>query len=650
MSLISVQNLSKSYFSKTILNDISFNLEEGDRLALIGENGSGKTTLMRIIAGEEKADSGRVKIASGQIVSYLSQQMEEFTDLSVPVLSSEKLSRLERSMREISEALAQADGEAEHEELLRKYQKASDRFERAGGYSYLPELASALAELGIRGEVLERPIASLSGGERMRVLMARRLLERADILLLDEPTNHLDINGLEWLERYLASYRGSVILISHDRFFIDRTATRTAELLGGSLYQYRGAYTDYVAQKASRIRQAEQNLKRLEEEHERQNDVKMTMLSHRKMSSYHSREKIVAKLEDEIAEAKSKLLPGERRMNFHFTPKQDKRDEKRLLLSLKEAEMAFDGLPPLFSDVNLNVTACDKKVLVGPNGCGKSTLLAMAMGKIQRFSGELEVASELRFGHLGQYTEFDDEDKTVLEELSERSLLLESDARNLLARYGFRENDVHKKIAVLSGGERSRLYLCCLLEEEPDILFLDEPTNHLDIHSREVLEDAIIDFNGAVLAVSHDRYFIEKCGFEILGFLKGGLRTYESYASYRHFARLAALEEEKNEADRAAEKAAEKNRQKAWSEPPEEKFNPVKLRRERKLRRQDLQALEKKIASAEAELEKLESLFGGDDSEAYASYANVQAKLENLYDDFFRIGSEIEEMDEKLGG
>lgn len=659
MSLISVNHVNKAYFSQDILIEADFTLEEGDRLALIGENGSGKTTLMRIIAGEEKPDSGSVRIASGLVVSYLSQQMEEFTDLEQTVLSSSKLARLEQELQEAGRALARET--EDHAALLRHYQQLSEAFENAGGYSYLPALAQALAALGIKGEALNRPIASLSGGERMRVLMARRLLERADVLLLDEPTNHLDINGLEWLEAYLQNFKGSVIFISHDRYFIEKTATRTAELTGGKLYLYKGAYTAYLAQKEAYTRRQEQHLKRLCEERERQLEVKQTMLSHRKMNAYHAREKVVAKLEDKIKEVQSELLPGEKRMSFRFTPKQDKRDAQRLLLELKEASVSFAPEPPLFSGVSVEMRASDKKVLVGPNGCGKSTLLAMVMGRVQNFAGELSLVPDLRYGHLGQYTEFADEQKTVLAELMERSLLLEEDARNLLARYGFRDNDVYKEIAVLSGGERARLYLCCLLEEEPDILFLDEPTNHLDIHSREILEDAIIDFNGAVLAVSHDRYFIEKCGFDVLGFIEGGVRLYESYASYRHFARISEAEPktgsspaaQPSPSSAAAPASESRNSSVSRAESPSEdgpkaKDNLVLLRSEAKSLSRRFRQMEDEVAAAEAETERLESLLDADKPETYAAYAAAGEALEALYEEFFALGERIETLEQKI--
>lgn len=635
MSVVTIKDLSKSYFSEPVLRQVNLTIEEGERLALIGENGSGKTTLMRLIAGLEVPDTGTCQMASGVVFSYLSQQMEEFTDLSVPVLSAGTLDTISARIAEVTKLLAEAP-DSEQADLLQEYQELTERFERAGGYTYLPRLAQALARLGISGELLERPISSLSGGERMRVLLARRLLENHDFLMLDEPTNHLDLDGLEWLEEYLLSYKGTLLFISHDRYFIDKIATKTAELSAGKLVLYKGGYTAYSEQKERQTEFTKLTLERLKEEKDRQAEVTQTMLSHRKMASYHAREKVVAKLEDQINEVRQKLPQNERRMNFRFIPRQDKRDVNRVLLSIEDASLSWDGEKPLFSEVNLELKATQKLVLAGPNGCGKSTLLAMIMGKIQNFSGELSLAADVRFGHLGQYAEFSDESKTLLQELQERTDLLEGDARNLLARYGFRENDVYKTIEVLSGGERSRLYLCCLLEEEPDILFLDEPTNHLDIHSREVLEDAITNFNGAVLAVSHDRYFIEKCDFTVYGIIGGHVRAYQSYASYRHFARLAAQQ---------AEPEVQVRNQEAKAAPSDDgKLNLVKLRRERQKLERRSQELEARIELTEVALAAKEEELQGTDPGAYQEYADLEASLEKQYDDFFALGQEIEKM------
>ncbi len=642
MAVASLSNIEKSYFAKDVLKDVNLTLNQGDKFSLVGENGSGKTTLMRILAGQIPADAGTVSIASSVKVSYLSQQMEEFHDLDQKVLNRDHLDRILKDLDALSEKISRTAPGPQQDKLLNDYQLLSESFQLSGGYSYESRLAQALAGLGLEGEILDRPIKTLSGGERMRALMARKLIEDADLLLLDEPTNHLDIDALEWLESYLMNYKGTLLLISHDRYFMDKVSNRVGELAGGKLTLYKGNYTDYTEQKKAATERSLETLAGLEEERDRQEEVTQTLLSHRKIASYHARQKVVSKLEDKIKEVRDLLPPQEKRMNFHFTPKNAKVNNRQVLIKLENATMAWEGQPALFEDVSLELLAGEKKVIVGPNGSGKTTLLHMLMGQTQNFAGDLSLLPGLKIGHLGQYTEFQDESLTLMEELVSRTNLLETPARNLLARFGFRDIEVHKTISVLSGGERARLYLCCLLEEDPDVLFLDEPTNHLDIHSREVLEDAILDYDGAVLAVSHDRYFIEKCGFEVLGFIDHNLTSYRDYGSYRHFANLAKI----NAADTKQTETAvkeKKPRPAATVKPP----SPGKIKNRLKRLQIDLNNLENKIHDLEVLLEDLEEKMAlpDQDPETYQAYADKTAELEKLYDQFFALGQEKEDLE-----
>lgn len=633
MAILQAQGISKSYFARDVLSGVDLTLNEGERFALIGDNGTGKSTFLKIIAGVEEADVGRISIASTITVSYLSQQMEEFENLEATVLNTDFLDALQSQLEVISKKIQEASPEDE-KRLLQEYQSIQDKFEQRGGYAYRSNLAQALAALGIHGEKLHRPIRTLSGGERMRVLMARRILENADLLLLDEPTNHLDIEGLEWLEHYLRNYKGSILLISHDRYFIDKVCNRTGELAGGKLFVYKGNYSDYQEQKKNRTELLTKSIASLEEDLERQKEITQTLLSHRKMTSYHAREKVVAKLEDEIEEVRALLPQTSRRMNFHFISNDKKMDNERLLVRLENANMSWDEENYLFKNLNLEILANSKKVILGPNGSGKSTLLQILMGKIQSFSGDLFAVPELSVGHLGQYTEFEDESLSILEEFVSRTHALETDARNTLAKFAFTGIEVYKTISVLSGGERARLYLCCLLEEKPDLLYLDEPTNHLDIHSREVLEDAIIDFDGAVIAVSHDRYFIEKCGFEILGFVNHQVKEYVNYNSYRHFAALATALPENTVSD---VKKTTKNR-----------FNIGKLTKELKALNRQVRVLEQRIHETEVEIEMFEGKLHNAEDAEYAAYANKTSELEAMYQEFFTLSEKVEELNAQI--
>lgn len=633
MAILQAQGISKSYFARDVLSGVDLTLNEGERFALIGDNGTGKSTFLKIIAGVEEADVGRISIASTITVSYLSQQMEEFENLEATVLNTDFLDALQSQLEVISKKIQEASPENE-KRLLHEYQSIQDKFEQRGGYAYRSNLAQALAALGIHGEKLHRPIRTLSGGERMRVLMARRILENADLLLLDEPTNHLDIEGLEWLEHYLRNYKGSILLISHDRYFIDKVCNRTGELAGGKLFVYKGNYSDYQEQKKNRTELLTKSIASLEEDLERQKEITQTLLSHRKMTSYHAREKVVAKLEDEIEEVRALLPQTSRRMNFHFISNDKKMDNERLLVRLENANMSWDEENYLFKNLNLEILANSKKVILGPNGSGKSTLLQILMGKIQSFSGDLFAVPELSVGHLGQYTEFEDESLSILEEFVSRTHALETDARNTLAKFAFTGIEVYKTISVLSGGERARLYLCCLLEEKPDLLYLDEPTNHLDIHSREVLEDAIIDFDGAVIAVSHDRYFIEKCGFEILGFVNHQVKEYVNYNSYRHFAALATALPENTVSD--VKKTTKK------------RFNIGKLTKELKALNRQVRVLEQRIHETEVEIEMFEDKLHNAEDAEYAAYANKTSELEAMYQEFFTLSEKVEELNAQI--
>ncbi len=633
MAILQAQGISKSYFARDVLSGVDLTLNEGERFALIGDNGTGKSTFLKIIAGVEEADVGRISIASTITVSYLSQQMEEFENLEATVLNTDFLDALQSQLEVISKKIQEASPEDE-KRLLQEYQSIQDKFEQRGGYAYRSNLAQALAALGIHGEKLHRPIRTLSGGERMRVLMARRILENADLLLLDEPTNHLDIEGLEWLEHYLRNYKGSILLISHDRYFIDKVCNRTGELAGGKLFVYKGNYSDYQEQKKNRTELLTKSIESLEEDLERQKEITQTLLSHRKMTSYHAREKVVAKLEDEIEEVRALLPQTSRRMNFHFISNDKKMDNERLLVRLENANMSWDEENYLFKNLNLEILANSKKVILGPNGSGKSTLLQILMGKIQSFSGDLFAVPELSVGHLGQYTEFEDESLSILEEFVSRTHALETDARNTLAKFAFTGIEVYKTISVLSGGERARLYLCCLLEEKPDLLYLDEPTNHLDIHSREVLEDAIIDFDGAVIAVSHDRYFIEKCGFEILGFVNHQVKEYVNYNSYRHFAALATALPENTVSD--VKKTTKK------------RFNIGKLTKELKALNRQVRVLEQRIHETEVEIEMFEDKLHNAEDAEYAAYANKTSELEAMYQEFFTLSEKVEELNAQI--
>ncbi|MCR5057159.1 MAG: ATP-binding cassette domain-containing protein [Clostridiales bacterium] len=643
MPLISVNKVSKSYHSRLLLDHVSFSIERGDKIALIGSNGTGKSTLFKMIRGDVLPDEGEVLHHGTAIAGYLTQNMEEL-DMGGNILISEEIRDVEDKMREAEYKLATADA-AESQSLLRTYEQLTARFEALGGYDYEPRMKAALAGLGLSDIDFTRDISSFSGGEKMRICLARLIVSRPDILLLDEPTNHLDTDALEWLEGFVRSYGGAVLLISHDRYFIDRTVTKVLELENGSITAYRGNYTEYKEQKRRFIEDQKRLVSNLEKELVRQEGVTQTMLSHRNISGYHAREKVVEKLSDRLAAEKSKLAGGPLQMSFKLMPEVRAGDPEKILLQTRNLGKTFPDGKVLFRDVNFEIKACDKMFLVGPNGCGKTTMLSLLLGRISEFDGDVLISGSSRIGYMGQFVPFEDETRTILDELMERSELGETAARNLLARFGFRDIDVYKQISVLSGGERSRLFLCCLLEEKPELLFLDEPTNHLDIESREVLEDALADYNGAILAVSHDRYFIEKCQSKILGFFGDHVELYDKYEFYRRkYRAFVADEESKRAAALSEQRREDKERREAEkkeaseSSPKTPSVNRAKERKETAKRKERIKFLEKTIAELEEEQKALESSFGKDTAkEDYDRYAKNSETLEEMYAEYMEL-------------
>ena len=631
MPLLTVQNISMSYGERRVLDDVSFRVNKGDRIAFIGDNGAGKSTLFKIIRGLITPEGGEILFHGKTIAGYLSQRIEE-QDLSSASLKPSQLIELEARLSSLEKEIADlSSSDPDSSELKTKMDEYSDvrnAYEAAGGYDYEYRLADALRGLGL-GHTVDgdrTDFSSLSGGEKMRVCLARLIVDHPDILMLDEPTNHLDMEAVEWLEGFLSSYGGAVFVITHDRHFIDSVATRVIELDGGRITEYRGNYSEYVIQKEEFLKSQTAVIENLEAELSHQLDVKQTMLSHRNISGYHQREKMVDKLADILEREKSKLPAQYAKMSFTAVPLERSGRSDKILLEVSCVSKRFDDCDTdLFSDISFELKADEKMFLCGPNGCGKTTLLMMLAGKAYGTEGKVMIATGTSCGYMGQFVPFEDEDATCFDELVDRNEGIKTtEARSLLARFGFRGDDAYKQIRNLSGGERSRLYLCCLLSERPDILFLDEPTNHLDINSREILEDAIREYDGAVICVSHDRFFIDKCADDILGFANGSASEFEKYEYYRRSVRNAV-------------KPAEE--QQAAVEKPVKKKNADRVASAK--RRQRLSDIEKETRSLEQEQKEIESRFGTDCGENdYKRYAEISEKLNQLYEEYFELGEE----------
>lgn len=634
MPLLTLSNITMNYGPRRILDGVSFRVNKGDRIAFIGDNGAGKSTLFKIIKGTLTPDDGEVILHGNTIAGYLSQNMDE-QDLSGASLKPSNLIDLELKMEMLSSKITHASEKGEDAtSLIEELSKTQALYEAAGGYDYEYRLKDALAGLGLKDIHDREDFTDLSGGEKMRVCLARLIVDRPDVLLLDEPTNHLDMEAVEWLENFLSSYGGAVFVITHDRHFIDQVATKVIELDGGHITEYKGGYTDYKEQKEHFIKSQSLVTKALEEELAHQLDVKQTMLSHRNISGYHQREKMVAKLEEQLEAARSKLPAGYAKMSFTAQPLERTGRSDRIILQAKELAMKFeDSDTNLFDALSFEVTADEKLFLAGPNGCGKTTLLKLLSGhagdKLQGSSGTVLIGSAQSMGYMEQFVPFDDEEMNCFDELVSRSDIGTTEARTLLARFGFKGDDAFKKISMLSGGERSRLYLCCLLRENPDILFLDEPTNHLDINSREILEDAIKEYSGAVICVSHDRFFIDKCADKVLGFKDKKAELYDSYYFYRKAVQTASSEPAAVEEPKVENENTARN------------VNRAQGRKESAKRRQRISDIEKETSRLEAEQKDLEAKFGGScSSEDLKRYEENANKLAELYDEYFELNEE----------
>jgi ATP-binding cassette, subfamily F, member 3 len=624
LSLLSIESICKSYFNMPILTDVGFKVHMGDRIGLIGKNGAGKTTLFRIITGEEEADSGRVVLSGNAIVGYLSQDLKDLSHAGQDALFSKELSDLEADLRDTEKKISlwsKTPDSPEYRELYRRYTMLDAKFEALDGYAYERQMREILCGLGLSEDICSLPFSSLSGGEKMRVALARLLLRKPDLLLLDEPTNHLDIPAVEWLEGELQKYRCGMIVISHDRFFLDRITTATASLEDGQLVFRGGNYSSFIRQKRVEIDFSQKEQKRLLHEIERQSRIKQTMLSHRNISGYHQREKMISKLSNALSETKVRTRSSHQSgLKLSFIKGNAQRNSKKILLQASGLSKRY-GNRLLFSDVSFELIAGAKIFLTGPNGCGKSTLLSLFLGDIDDFEGSVKMASGLIFMHMGQHVEFDQEDHTILDELMGCFGVSSGQATEILADYGFFGTDLQKKIHILSGGERSRLYLACALRKEPDLLLLDEPTNHLDIPSREIFEHALKSFKGAFIAISHDRYFIEQCAKKIWGFREGTIQEFDSYDTYRTDTKKQVLPKPRTN---TCERPLNKDRT--------ERKNRAEERRILAKNKAESRIIEEKINKLEQEKRILEQSFSSDTHyEEYSHYSKLLEELEVLY-------------------
>lgn len=511
--LLACQNISKSFGINQILSDVSFHIEAKEKIAIVGINGSGKTTLLKIIMGEEAASEGQVVIAKDTTIGYLSQHQDISFDNTVygeMLATKQYIIDMENKIRQLELDMKHAQGE-ELDNILNTYNRLQSEYDRQNGYAYESEITGVLKGLGFDKSDYTRHINTLSGGQKMRIALGRLLLTRPDIIILDEPTNHLDMNSISWLEGFLSSYPGSVIIVSHDRYFIDKIATKVVEIDNTKAIVYHGNYTYYSKKRAEiRASQLKAYLNQQQEiKHQEEVINKLKQFNREKsIKRAESREKMLNKIE--VLEKPTEVASE---MSLSLSPSVESGND---VLTITRLSKAF-GENTLFTDLNMEIKRGEKVSLIGANGTGKTTILKIINRLVPKNEGNVILGSRVKIGYYDQEHQVLSLNKTIFEEISDAYPdLTNTKIRNVLAAFLFTGEDVFKRISDLSGGERGRVSLAKLMLSPANFLILDEPTNHLDIQSKEILEDALKSYTGTVLVVSHDRYFINSISTRII--------------------------------------------------------------------------------------------------------------------------------------
>ena len=636
MIILSCNNLTKSFGVESILENISFTVNEGDKIGVIGVNGTGKTTLFKIISGIYGYDSGEIYTSKDCEIGYLEQNTNFYSDNTIFTEVLEVFSdliKIEEDLRKMECEISDKSSETNSpdlQKLMDNYSHKLELFQNSNGYGYKSEAKGVLKGLGFNDEELEKPIKILSGGEKTRVLLAKLLLRKPTLLLLDEPTNHLDSDALEWLELFLKQYKGTVILISHDRYFLDQSVNRIFEIHNKKLKAYNGNYSYYVEKSA-----IDKEIERKTYE-DQQKEIKKQEESIERLKAYGREKHLKRARSKEKALSKIEVLDrpdGERkRAKIKFIPAVESGND---VLAVRDVEMSFPD-KVLFKDLNLDIYRGEKVALIGPNGAGKSTLFKIIMNEIQPMEGEVKFGTNVNTAYFHQEQKTLNLENSVIDEIWDANPhLTQTEVRNMLGAFLFENEDVFKKISSLSGGERARVAILKLILSQSNFLLLDEPTNHLDIDSKEVLEEALVNYTGTIFTISHDRYFLNKVVDKILVLGENGVTEYlGNYDYYIEKKRqLSEMNKEENTETKTKTQLKEEKRK-------EKEQREIERRSKNKIKKleDDIEQTEKKIAGLDMMLCQEEIYSNPEKSkEVNLEKAELENKLSSLYEKWEQI-------------
>ncbi len=628
MSLLTALNLKFGFSDGVLFKDAAFQVEENDRIGLIGSNGSGKTTLFKLITGEYSAQEGGIVRGKDVKIGYMEQYLECEDNLTVYEEALKVFSDVAQMETELEEITKKLETQSDLS-LIERQLCLTDEIERRDGLVYKAKTRSALIGLGFKESELDSPVKNLSGGQRSKVSLCKLLLSNANLILLDEPTNNLDIDAINWLEDFLGKYKGAVIVVSHDRYFLDKITFLTMEIAHKKITMTKGNYSVFQKLKAEREltieREYEKNIaeiKRIEGIIEQQKRFNQE----RNYITIASKEKQIERIKADL------VVPDKALASVRFSFNSDIRSGDNVL-TVFDLEKSFPQ-KPLFKNLNLSINREDKMFLLGPNGCGKSTFLKILNREISQDSGIIKFGTNVKIGYFDQNIDKLDSDKTVLDEVWDMYKFMDqTEIRSALALFLFRGDDVFKKVSVLSGGERAKIALLKIMLAKPNFLILDEPTNHLDINSREVLEEALLNYDGTLLVVSHDRYFINKLSSKIVHLTHDGAVSIDgNYDDYLLFKENNQTPKEDVKKDTT-------------------KVNTYKLQKEQQAlerkRNSRISKIEKDIEAKETEISEIQSLLELPETSAdYEKLLELTEKFDLLKNELDKLYSEWEELQE----